>query len=135
MRAGLAWDYRLDDNPEYTEVYYAGDTWKLLLDLPRAPAAGEVAVLRIYHASATKRAVVQRDDDDLTAAEIIQYKDEIDAAMLQELKTWKKFNCFSRKARRDAKNIIDCRWVLKWKWDYDAVSVGAALSNNPPPDE
>ena len=37
--------------------------------------------------------------------------------MIHELITWAKYKCFSRKKRREAKNIIDCRWVLKWTWD------------------
>ena len=30
---------------------------------------------------------------------------------------------FSRKPRAKARNIIDSRWVLKWKWEYAAVDV------------
>ena len=37
-------------------------------------------------------------------------------ARLKELKTWHQLKCFSRKQRRHARNIIDTRWVLKFKW-------------------
>ena len=43
--------------------------------------------------------------------------------MLKELQTWNKLQCFSRRLRRDARNIIDTRWVLKWKWDYPTVDI------------
>ncbi len=80
-------------------------------------------MLRVYINKELKRAVIQRDDDTLTAEEIREHKDEVDAAMLQELLTWAKHNCFSREARRNGRNIIDCRWVIKWKWEHAAVSV------------
>ena len=123
VRAGLAPTFHLAEEPEYVEVYYEGDTWKLLAGIATPPAAGEVVVLRVATKEGTRRAVVQRDDDTLTAEEKVKHRREVEAAMLAELKTWAKFGCISRKSRRDAKNIIDCRWVLKWKWDFDAVSV------------
>ena len=58
----------------------------------------------------------------LTPDEIIKHKAEIEAAILEELKTWAKYKCFSRKDRNKAHNIIDCRWVLKWKYDREPLS-------------
>jgi hypothetical protein len=52
----------------------------------------------------------------LLPEEVVKHKLEIEAAMLLELQTWAKYKCFSRRPRAGAKNIIDCRWVLKWKW-------------------
>ena len=37
--------------------------------------------------------------------------------MLKELQTWATLKCFSRKARKNARNIIDVRWVVKFKWE------------------
>jgi hypothetical protein len=132
FRADLPWDYNLQSDPDYVEVYYTGDTWKLLPDVDHLwespPKAGDTVVLRIAtnnKSSGTdqaRRAVVQRDDDILTKDEEFKHKVEVEAAMLQELKTWAKFECFSRKLRKQARNIIDCRWVLKWKWEYGTVS-------------
>ena len=42
LQAGLPWNYKLEEVPEYTEVFYEGDTWKLLCDVPRPPGDGEV---------------------------------------------------------------------------------------------
>ena len=92
--------------------------------------ADEKAVLRIginnksSGTDKTRRTVVQRDDDVLTKEEEYKFKAEIEAAMLLELQTWAKFGCFSRKSRKGAKNVIDSRWVLKWKWEYDTISAG-----------
>ena len=34
--------------------------------------------------------------------------------MTDELMLWHKCKCFSRRDRREARNIIDKRWVIKW---------------------
>ena len=39
--------------------------------------------------------------------------------MLKELQTWAKLKCFSRKPRKEANNIIDTRWVIKFKWEQE----------------
>ena len=122
LRDGLPWNLGIDETPAFAEVVYEGDTWKLLSDLPSTPGTGEEAVLRYYHAENTvRRAVVKRDDDILTPEEENRHRKEVDAAMLQELQTWAKFKCFSRKAKKAARNIIDCRWVLKWKHELIAT--------------
>ena len=36
--------------------------------------------------------------------------------MHKEFLTWVEYECFARHPRRSARNIIDTRWVLKWKW-------------------
>ena len=43
--------------------------------------------------------------------------------MLKELQTWVKLKCFSRKLRKDARNIIDVRWVLKYIWDQETQDI------------
>ena len=119
----MPWDHKLDDQDDFVEIYYTGDTWKLLDDVHTAPREGEVVVLRIYHSEQVKRSVVVKDDDTLTKEEMIKFSAEVEAAMLQELQTWAKYKCFSRKMRKHARNVIDSRWVIKWKWDQDTQSV------------
>ena len=70
-----------------------------------------------------KSSVISRDDELLTPEETRKHWPEVCQAMLKELQTWQKLNCFSRKLRKDARNIIDTRWVLKWKWEQPTVSV------------
>jgi hypothetical protein len=126
LRHKLPWDYHLDDEPEFTEVHYAGNSWKVLSGVPREPLPGEVVVMRVYIAKHIKKIVVQRDDDILTKEEIAAHLEEVEAAMLEELKTWAKYNCFTRRERRGARNVIDCRWVLKWKWEHEAVGADSS---------
>jgi len=77
---------------------------------------GEVLTLQIYLATNVKKAVIERDTDNLTAEELRKHHEEVAAAILQELLTWQSF---SRKLRKFARNIIDTRWVVKWNWETD----------------
>ena len=75
---------------------------------------GEMLVFAVSAKTGPRRKVVQRDDDLLTPQLQVNWK-EVQAARLKELKTWQELNCFSRKLRRDARNIIDTRWVIKFR--------------------
>ena len=124
-RAGIDLNHGINDEAEYVEVYYQGDSAKLVHNRTRAPGIGEVLVQRLYLTGA-RRAVVQRDDDTLTPEELKAHASEVAASMLSELKTWARLKCFSRRNRAMAKNIIDCRWVIKWKHEVAATSVADA---------
>ena len=52
----------------------------------------------------------------LTPEQVKEHWDEVQKARLKELSTWNDLKCFSRKFRRDAQNMIDTRWVIKFKW-------------------
>eukprot|EP00974_Lingulodinium_polyedra_P083120 8049494-Lingulodinium_polyedra.AAC.1 len=43
----------------------------------------------------------------------------VQAAKVKELLTWQHYQCFSREPRKEARNIIDARWVIKCKWVED----------------
>ena len=51
--------------------------------------------------------------------------------MLKELQTWAELKCFSRKARREARNVIDVRWVIKFKWELPTTAVGGSQRAEP----
>ena len=44
------------------------------------------------------------------------------------MQTWAKLSCFSRKPRTGARNIIDTRWVIKWKWEIPTTSISSGRS-------
>ena len=48
-----------------------------------------------------------------------QRKQEIDAATLEELKTWAHYKCFSRRPLYGAHNVMGSRHVYKWKRRQD----------------
>ena len=89
--------------------------------VPDAPnvAEDEVLVLQTSAKSASRRIVVHRDDDLLTPEQVNEHWDEVQKARLKELTSWNDLKCFSRKLRRDAYNIIDTRWVIKFKWVHN----------------
>ena len=85
-------------------------------NLPRKPKQGEIVLLQVG-AKTVRQEVVQRDDDLLTSAQLKEHWPEVRKAMLKELQTWATLKCFSRKLRKTARNIIDVRWVIKFKWE------------------
>lgn len=96
----------------YHDIAFPGDMAKLILDAP--PPEGYTAVLRVY--AEVKRAVVVREDDLLTPEEMQQHGSLVQAGIREELLSWVKHECFTRKPRRLARNILDVRWVAKWKF-------------------
>ena len=62
-----------------------------------------------------KKITIERDTDLLTKSELDEHWRDVLEAMLAELEQWQQFGGFSRKWRKQARNIIDVRWVFKWK--------------------
>ena len=79
----------------------------------RQPARDEQVVLQITNS--TKNAVIRRESDLLTPQELVQHKELVSSAILEELTIWSKHGCFRRQWRRDAGNVMDSRFVAKWK--------------------
>ena len=73
----------------------------------------DVAVLRI--GPGHKTAVIKRETDLLTNEELLQHSKLADAAILEELQTWHGHRCFRRQWKKDAYNVMDSRFVAKWK--------------------
>eukprot|EP00974_Lingulodinium_polyedra_P093810 9090107-Lingulodinium_polyedra.AAC.1 len=48
-----------------------------------------------------------------------QHSAVVQVAQVKELLTWQRYQCFSRKPRKQARNVIDVRRVMKWKWVED----------------
>ena len=79
----------------------------------------EEVVLRSYVASDCRTKVVERSDDLLTKDDYQRYPREVAAATLEELETWIHHKCFTRKPRKGARNVLDVRWVARWKYRKD----------------
>ena len=95
---------------------FPGDTAKFLHGLTAPTPEGHVARMRCYLQSNTRRVVVEREDDLLTKQDMLGIKDAVAAATQEELMIWIQHKCISRKPRRGATNILDVRWVPKWKF-------------------
>ena len=105
-------EYDEDGNP-HVDMLFPGETAKLIMD--EAPPPGHCARLRCYIAHG-KKAVIDRDTDLLTAQEYQENKKAVSAAVLEELNVWIKHGCFHRRPRKGAYNVLDVKWVGKWKW-------------------
>ena len=111
-------DIRAD---QYVELaVYPPMTNTLALD--QQPNSDEIVLLQIGE-NTVRQTVVKRDDDTLTQAQLKQLWPEVQKSMLKELQTWAHLKCFSRKLRKNARNIIDVRWVIKFKWEHPTVDV------------
>lgn len=98
-----------------TPILRCGALVSKLFDEP-APGAGQDRVLRSYLAGNCRTSVVERDDDLLAKEDMNKYPKDVASATLEELQTWIDHDCFRRKPRRGAPNILDARWVAKWKF-------------------
>ena len=97
----------------YVEVWFTKDFAKAIGD-PDKLQPDETYALRVY-AAGFRNAVIQRESDLLTAAEIRQNQAAVDAATLEELRIWMKYGCFERAPRASSYNVMDSKFVTKWK--------------------
>ncbi|CAK0852886.1 unnamed protein product, partial [Prorocentrum cordatum] len=80
----------------------------------RRPGAGEIYILRVYN-TGKREIVVEREMNVLTLEEARAHDVEVRQAMKDELQRWAELKAFQRFPKDQATNIIDSRWVLKWK--------------------
>ncbi|CAE7335666.1 RNR1 [Symbiodinium sp. CCMP2592] len=97
----------------YVEVWFTKDFAKVIGD-PDQLHADETYALRVY-AAGFRNAVIQRESDLLTTSEIRQNQAAVDAATLEELRIWMKYGCFERAPRASSYNVMDSKFVTKWK--------------------
>ncbi len=69
------------------------------------PNTGEMLKVSIF-ANGTKQVVVEREDHLLTPEETKEHWREVHAAMKDELLTWAKHQCISRKPRSQAAILL-----------------------------
>ena len=75
---------------------------------------GEYYVVEFY-ASGLKRTVVERANNIIDHDEARQHPAEVNKAMVDELQRWSNLKAFERMPKAFAHNVVDSRWVLKWK--------------------
>ena len=124
---------------EYLELRYTvnaakfayqphGGSW---LAEPLLPREGEHLCVRNYAATGPTQTVVQRDDALLTPDEVQKHWPEVAVAIKQELETWVTYGCISRMKRKLARNIINVKWVTKWKFEQEARNVQESQRSGP----
>ena len=127
-RAGLPRSHGPEQHDDHVELYFDGPAHKLAYqgdeDSVITPSEGEqlVTIYARKHKPGQKRIVVDREDSTLSTQEVHSHWPDVAAAMQKELETWAKLNCFSRKLRKDSRNVIGIRRVHKWKFDQATQS-------------
>eukprot|EP00959_Pyramimonas_sp_CCMP1952_P037051 775337-Pyramimonas_sp.AAC.1 len=77
--------------------------------------ADRVTTMRVYVTAAQKRAVVVKEGDLLTQADIQANPENKSKALFTKLKTWFGNTCFKMQEMAKASNIMTSRYVCKWK--------------------
>ena len=71
-------------------------------------------VVELY-AAGLKRTVVERQNNILSIDEVRQQQAACNKAMMDELQRRRNLKAFERMPKALAHNVVDSRWVLKWK--------------------
>ena len=87
-----------------------------------------IAVWQVSSSSSSPMAVIEKDLPLLTANEMKEFLPEVNAACLEELREWVRLCHLRRRKRRDSRNIVDMRWVIKWKMIDKKRAVRARLA-------
>ncbi len=74
----------------------------------------EFYVVRIYM-NGQKQTAVDREQNILNSEEAQQHEKACTQSMYDEIMRWHTLGAFKRMPRKLATNVIDARWVLKWK--------------------
>ena len=106
-------DYKDEQGNDRVELWFEREFSKVVGD-PSLLQAKETYVLQVF-ASGFRNAVIKRESDLLTPQELVTHDAAVQAAILEELRTWNKYNCFERAARATAHNVMDSKFVAKWK--------------------
>ena len=72
---------------------------------------------------ADEEAIIMKEEDELTAADKVTYKTDLEVAMIKEIKSWSSLGTWRPQSRKEIGNIIDARWVLRWKRGPDGKRV------------
>eukprot|EP00959_Pyramimonas_sp_CCMP1952_P152848 3197997-Pyramimonas_sp.AAC.1 len=72
--------------------------------------------MRVYVSSAAKRAVVVKENDLLTKADIAAHTKEVSEALYTELKICLDNRCFEMHNLSRASNIMTSRYACKWQF-------------------
>ena len=115
-------DSDVADRPETAaataEIAFVGHARLLLEGVPRQwseKAVLENASLVLITGAEKTDVVIEREQNVLTLAEARQHESEAKKAMLAELRRWLDLGTLRRQRLRFSFNILDSRWVLKWK--------------------
>ena len=114
-----------DEHGYYVELLFTQNVAKTVLteQQHRLLTDDRVTTMRVYVTAAAKRAVVVKEDDLLTKADIQANPVKVSQALYKELKTWFDNKCFTIQDISKASNIMTSRYVYKCKFDKNDTVV------------
>ena len=59
---------------------------------------------------------IEKNKQILTPDEVNEYWPDVLKNIYKELLVWSRNGCISRKPKKDAKNMLDCKFVITWTW-------------------
>ena len=74
-----------------------------------------ISLMMSDEATSAASTTIVREMNIITMAEALQHEAECIEAMLEELRRWATLGAFKRFPRAQSHNVLDARWVLKWK--------------------
>ena len=98
LRAELPANFFLELDKDCVELVYSGSAMQLVPpDAAKLIGRGECLVFKIDDPK-KKKMGIESDTDLLTPQEIVHHDEEVQAPTVDELKTWLKYECFSRES-------------------------------------
>ena len=102
-----------DDDNETPELVFTHKSARYLFNAPTIPKDCELVFQ--YDNDAIPEAVIQRVNNLLDRTEAIREADKCREAMVKELERWNKHKAWCRRPAVGCTNLLQSRWVLKWK--------------------
>ena len=103
------------------EVEFDSSLHQYLISVPGIPHAGEHVIATFSSSSSSRSSswsyAIVKEFDELTKDELRTYSKEVDQAKTKELSGWHKLEALKCIPRAHGTNIVDSRWVLRWKPD------------------
>lgn len=84
-------------------------------------------VFKYHSTDKVPEVVIQRVNNILTREEALERTDECRTAMIKELQRWSKHKAWRRRSLKGSENLLQSRWVLKWKEMKNVRGIKARL--------
>ena len=119
-------------HPETPELEFNDVTANMLDGLLRPVPSGHVLVFKVAQTTssnnATLQPVIEKEMDALTPTELRVHAKDVINAKRKELRNWHALGTFRKRPRQTAKNVVDSRWVIRWKNVGGVRSIKARLT-------
>ena len=103
-----------DQSDEPAELVFTHVTAKYL-NIRNSISPGSEIVFKYHSTDEVPEVVIQRVNNILTREEALERTDECRTAMIKELQRWSKHKAWRRRSLKGSENLLQSRWVLKWK--------------------